>query len=102
MQNQISSVVYVIHTVVITPSTLLEVQHIDLCFQKLKVGVLITIFEEDGKRSLTGIQHAHTALLTAKDINNRTDILPSYEVSVSFRFVPFRYCTRLIEFQVCQ
>ena len=48
--------------------------------QKLKIGVLITIFEKDGRKSLSGTQRAQMALLAAQDINNRDDILPSYEV----------------------
>ena len=53
--------------------------------QTLKIGFAVTLFEKgENVKSVSGSQRAHMALLAAREINNRTDILPSYEVSFSF------------------
>ena len=51
---------------------------------------MVALFENVEKgtavgKSVSGSQRAHMALLTAQEINNRTDILPSFQVPFLFR-----------------
>ena len=55
----------------------------------MRIGFFVTIFEKDEKKSVSGMKRALMALLAAQEINDRKDILPSYEVGVlpsSFRY----------------
>ena len=51
---------------------------------------MVSLFENVEKgnvvRSVPGSQRALMALLTAQEINSRTDILPSFQVTCLFRF----------------